>query len=337
MLQPVVSVIVLNYNGLQDNYLPLCLDSLIHQTYPAVQIIVVDNASKDHSLEYIASHYPKIEVLRNPENYGFCLGNNLGYQFANGDYILFANNDTIFAPDCFEKLVRAAKTSIDIGAVSPKLVRPLTDCRIGRILDSAGLTMRRDFTLIDRGIGKIDLGQFDTPVYLFGVCGAAAFFTREAIEAARHVEGDVWDIDFEYYFEDGDLAWRLQNLGFRCLYCPEAIVEHYRGGSAASTFFNKSLPFKVHTIKNRYLMMVKNITAGLFWRHLPFILAREILIWGYLILHPDLFVKVFEALRVTIPSAYSKRKRLRPVGSRKVIMNTYEFKANNDDTGHTYS
>jgi GT2 family glycosyltransferase len=112
-----------------------------------VQIIVVDNASMDNSLEYIASRYPNIEVLRNRENYGFCLGNNLGYQLAKGAYIIFANNDAIFAHDCVEKLVNAAQTSRKIGAVSPKLVRPLTEeNNSGRQIDSAGLTMRKDFT-----------------------------------------------------------------------------------------------------------------------------------------------------------------------------------------------
>ena len=310
MVQAVVSVIVLNYNGMKDNYLPQCLDSLIHQSYPAVQIIVVDNASTDNSLDCIASNYPTIEVLKNSENLGFCLGNNLGYQLARGDYILFANNDTIFDSDCLAKLVEAAQKSAEIGSVSPKLVRPLADYQQIRLIDSTGLTMRKDFTLIDRGIDMMDLGQFDTPVYLFGVCGAAAFYTREALEATRKLEGAIWDIDFEYYYEDGDLAWRVQNLGYRCVYCPEAVVEHFRGGSAASRFFKKSKRFKVHTIKNRYLMMIKNIKCNLFWRYLLYILAREILIWGYLIIHPGLMIAVLKALRGTVSSAYSKRVRM---------------------------
>jgi hypothetical protein len=132
--------------------------------------------------------------------------------------------------------------------------------------------------------------------------------------AIWHGDFNIWDPDASFVLMQGTSSGALQHLNL---------------------FINIS--FKVHTIKDRYLMMVKNITADLFWPHLPFIAVREILIWGYLILHPKLMIEVVKALRVTLPTAYSKRKRMHRLGSRRIIMNTFEFKATDDDTGPAYT
>lgn len=297
-----VSVIILNYNGMNHRYLPSCLESLMCQTYSATQLIVVDNASKDDSAAFVAAHYPQVKWVQNRENLGFCTGNNEGYRYAKGEYVLFANNDTYFHPNCLERLVAAVQSWPMVGMVAPKLVRPFSN-----LLDSAGLQLRADFTLQDRGFSEPDYGQFEQPVLLFAPCGAAAFYRREVLEMLRQRDGMVWDENFFAYYEDGDLAWRAQNLGWQCLYCPTAVVEHHRGGSSPATFFNKPPLFQMHTLKNRYLMLVKNASTRLIVRKLFHLLWREATVWGYLCLHPRLLVQLVRVLHCTLPIALRQR------------------------------
>lgn len=306
----IVSVIVLNFNGLEKNFLPQCLHSLENQTYQFLEVIVVDNASTDGSLEYIKKEFPNVALIKNDTNLGFCRGNNKGYHVSIGSFVLFANNDTVFAPDSIDLLVKAAYIAPDIGMVSAKLLRPFHEnAKTKRYVDSAGLILRRDFTLRDRGYSLVDEGQYNQYAYLFAPCGAAAFYRRSALEAIT-TNGQLWDESFFAYYEDGDLAWRLQNIGWRCIYVPTAIVEHYRGGSSPSTFFRKSRAFKVHTIKNRYIMVIKNARFSLIIRNLGWLIRQEILIWGYLLLHPALLFALAKSMNRAIPQALKYRKHL---------------------------
>lgn len=307
-----VDVIILNYNGMVNHYLPACLGSLAHQTYSPIQVIVVDNASTDDSVSFIREQYPNIQLKVSGENLGFCRGNNLGFQFAEGEYVLFANNDTVFHEKSIEYLVRASKLNSHIGMVAPKLIRPYLDINSLYTLDSTGLQLKKDITLRDRGFDEVDSGRFDDPCLLFAPCGAAAFFRRDVLNSVCHDDGTLWDEDFFAYYEDGDLAWRIHNKGWVCLYYPLAVVEHHRGGSSPASFFDKPTAFKVHTIKNRYLMMLKNMSLKMFMQHIPHLLVRELLIWGYIIIHPRLGFAVIQALRDTYTSALLKRKSIQP-------------------------
>jgi GT2 family glycosyltransferase len=302
-----VSVIILNYNGVRTGHLRRCLHSLARQTYPALEVIVVDNASTDDSAACLRQECPWATLITAPVNLGFCRGNNVGYRAATGDYILFANNDTAFEPDSIGRMVEGMQRLPSIGMLTGKLLRPLSAPAQLRRIDSAGLMLQRDFTLRDRGFEEYDEQQFDQACYVFGPCGAAAFFRAAALREV--IEGDcLWDEDFEAYYEDGDLAWRLHLRGWLCLYYPEAVVTHYRGGTAAYRFSAKTNYYKAHTINNRYLMLVKNATLSQLIRYGPFILGREALIWGYLALHPRLMAKVVRAMSATFKSSLRKRR-----------------------------
>jgi GT2 family glycosyltransferase len=308
-----VSVIIVNFNGLNNDFLPSCLHSLTQQNYPSLQIIVVDNASSDGSADYVANHFPNIILVKNPENVGFCRGNNIGFAYATGKYVMFVNNDTVLAKDCIGKLCYAIELKPDIGMVAPKLIRPSINDKVPPLLDSAGLLLQKNLLLRDRGFGEFDFGQYEEAAYLFAPCGAAAFFRKDVLEAvSRQCNGELWDEDFVAYYEDGDLAWRVRHKGWKCLYFPQAIVIHYRGGSSASAFFDKPFAFKVHTIKNRYLMLLKNASLWLIITQVLHLLRQEILIWGYLCLHPRLFIVIVRTLVDTLPGAFKKRKLIKP-------------------------
>ncbi|MBK8905695.1 MAG: glycosyltransferase family 2 protein [Anaerolineaceae bacterium] len=304
------SVIVLNYNGMHNHYLARCIESLSEQTYSHLEIIVVDNASNDDSIKYLQQNFPNIKLVELEKNFGFCGGNNEGYLVSTGNFVMFANNDTVFSSDSIELLVKAAQTAPDIGMASAKLLRPFLDnTQTKRRIDSAGLMLQKDFTLRDRGYFLEDEGQYDEYAYLFAPCGAAAFYRRSALETVAG-NGKVWDEDFFAYYEDGDLGWRLQNKGWRCVYVPTAVVEHHRGGSSPSAFFKKPMVFKVHTLKNRYLMLIKNASLSLVLKNLWWFIRQEILIWGYLLLHPKLLFALTKALQKTVPRALRQRRQM---------------------------
>lgn len=305
----VVSVIILNYNGVANDHLPDCLASLAAQSHPALQIIVVDNASSDNSVDFIQSHYPHITLIQNQTNLGFCRGNNVGFAQATGEFLFFLNNDTLVQPDCIGQLLQAAAQYPQAGLFSPKLQRPLpphSPPSAAPLIDSAGLLLRRDLTLRDRGFSTPDQGQFQQPAFLFAVCGAALFI-RSSLAHALAVDGRLWDEAFFAYYEDGDLSWRAQNAGWRCLYWPTAVVIHKRGGASPASFFQKPAIYQLHTIKNRYLMLLKNGSWRLLWPQLPYILLRELLIWGYLALHPRRLWATLQALRPLVGLAWRQR------------------------------
>jgi GT2 family glycosyltransferase len=326
-VRPLVSIIILNYNGLAHSHLPDCLASLHCQTYAALEIIVVDNASPDDSTRFVEAHYPQVHLIKNGQNTGFCMGNNTGYAQATGRFIFFLNNDTLVMPDCIEQLVAAAQRHPQAGVLSPKLVRPLPTPTSPQQIDSAGLLLRSDLTLRDRGFSANDEKQFNQPAFLFAACGAALFIRRETAEAVQ-VNGRLWDETFVAYYEDGELCWRVQNRGWRCLYFPTAVVVHKRGGASPASFFQKPPHFQVHTIKNRYLMIIKNSPWRLLVRQLPFLLVRDLLIWGYLILHPPVLLNTIRALSQTVPHAWQQRAKTPP---RTTATELFTIQPNLDD------
>ena len=103
-MKPVVSIIIVNWNGL--DHLPNCLDSITAQTFRDFEVVLVDNGSEDGSLSFVREHYPWVKVIPLPENTGFASGNNHGFENSQGDYIVTLNNDTRVEPNWLEILVK---------------------------------------------------------------------------------------------------------------------------------------------------------------------------------------------------------------------------------------
>ena len=118
---PFVSLITVNYNG--AHYLEICLPALRAQDYPAAsfEVIVVDNASSDSSLELLRTRFPWVRVIQNRANLGFAEGNNAGFRQARGEYLVLVNNDTAPSPDWLSQLVRAAEEHPEAGLVTGHL------------------------------------------------------------------------------------------------------------------------------------------------------------------------------------------------------------------------
>jgi GT2 family glycosyltransferase len=254
-----VSLVIVNWNGLA--FLPTCLDSL-SACGTAVEIIVVDNGSTDGSLEYLRQR-PEIVLIANKTNTGYAPANNAGIDRATGEFVLLLNNDTRVAPGFLEPLLRAMDTYTDAGACQCKMLSYDPPYRI----DAYGSYLLRSGFLYHVRYGRPDPPP-EAPFEIFAAKGAAML-----IRAAVVREVGAFDPDFFAYLEDSDLSWRIWLGGWRVLCVPDSVVYH-RGGATASRLPNAFVTF--HSFKNRWCMLLKNLSAWAAWRILPVHLALNL-------------------------------------------------------------
>jgi GT2 family glycosyltransferase len=256
---PLVSVVIVNYNG--KKFLSECIESLYAQSYPDFEILVVDNASVDGSIEFLTSGFPAVRIIRNPANLGFAGGMNAGILDARGPFILALNNDTRMDRDCIKRLVDVMVHDHSIGMCAAKLL--FYDQRI----NSTGICISRSGAAWDRGMFEADTGQFDTSEEVFGPSAAAALYRREMFD-----DIGLFDKDFFLYMEDVDIAFRGQLAGWKCIYIPEAVVYHYHGGTAG---FQSDLTV-YYGNRNILWIPFKNYPLSLLLSSLPWIIGRTI-------------------------------------------------------------
>jgi GT2 family glycosyltransferase len=315
-----VSVVIVNWN--HGRFLPDCLDALLAQDYPAFKVLVVDNGSSDGSPEWVAGRYSQaatVDLVRFPENRGFCFALNQGIERTNGAFVLSLNPDVTVRPGFLSALVGAIQQASPkgprsvagmaaAGMAAPKLLRADNPAR----LDSTGLFVDRRRRPYDRGQGQIDTGQYDHCPYVFGACGAAALYRRTMLEDVAS-DGEYMDESFFAYYEDADLAWRAQLRGWRCVFAAQAVATHMRG---AGDMLRKRghAPKQRHgprlALRNRYLMTLKNDSWHHFLADSPPILAAELPRLAYAALTmPTVLLGLVDLVR-TWPTAARKRRQI---------------------------
>ncbi|MDO8602533.1 MAG: glycosyltransferase family 2 protein [Candidatus Omnitrophota bacterium] len=279
-----ISVIIVNYN--RKDLLRQCLDSLRSQSFKDIEIIVVDNASKDGSLDMLKDVYPEVKLIQNTDNLLFCRAQNQGVEASTGDFILCLNNDVILDRDYLKEMVFSAGLEDRIGMISGKILRTG-----GKVIDSTGLFLGRNRKAVERGYGEIDNGRYDKPEFVFGVSGSCAFLRKGMLLDLKDENG-YFDERFGMYYEDLDLCWRAQKKAWKAYYNPNALAYHMRGGTAAGSnrktwpvFHYIGRDLKKRYIVNRYRCIRKNDSFLGFLINLPFILFYEIKMYGYLALY----------------------------------------------------
>lgn len=241
---PVASVIVLNYNGL--GHLGPCLAALAAQDFEErFEVILVDNASGDGSVEWVRTHHPWVRVVEVGANLGFAGGNNAGIDAARGEFLITLNNDTRATPGWLRAMVAAARSRPDAGAVAGKLVF----MNAPGVIQNAGSLLLSDGSGADRGFHEPDTGQYERMEEVFGACGASMLLRRAALDDVGR-----FDDRFFMYYEDTDLNWRLRLRGWKVVYQPEAVVLHVHAGSSGEW----SPMFTFHVDRNRLFMLIKN-------------------------------------------------------------------------------
>jgi GT2 family glycosyltransferase len=247
-LKPIVSIIIVNWNGLV--HLPDCLDSLTAQTFRDFEVILVDNGSADGSVDFVRQRYPSVHLLPLAKNTGFATGNNRGFDQARGRYIVTLNNDTSAAPDWLEILVRVADAYPRAGMVGCRIC----SFRDPDIIDSLGMGICRDGMTRGRLRNKhwsaLRLGEVEEILF---PSACAALYRREVIEKTG-----FFDDDFFAYAEDSDLGLRVRLAGWEAVVATQAVVYHKYSQSSGSLS-----PFKVYLVeRNHYWVAVKNFPVG---------------------------------------------------------------------------
>ena len=296
-----VSAAVINYNGEAD--LPRCLDSVLAQTHP-VELWVYDNASTDGSAELAGSRYPAVSLVRSPRNDGYAGAGNRAIRESKGEYVLLLNPDVVLTPTFVERLVAAAEADPGIGSLTGKLLRfpeGPDDCRI----DSTGHVLYRNRWVTNRGTGEPDRGQYEAPGEVFGVSGAAAFYRRAMLEDIR-VGDEYLAASFFVYLEDVDLDWRARLRGWKAHYVPAAVAYHARGHKGRATFRDPRV--LRHSLKNHFLMLIRNDTLGDLARALPSVLLFELIrALDYGRTHPATWLGYWDVLRL-LPRTLRERR-----------------------------
>jgi GT2 family glycosyltransferase len=217
---PSVSVVVVNYNGRE--YLERCLSSLRDQSYPAdeVEIILIDNASADGSVEYVRSAFPEVQVVVNDSNTGFAPAVNQGARLANGTYLALINNDAEADASWLRAAVHELESEPSIACVASKILR-----EDRRTVDFAGGQLAFYGHGFARGVYGVDVDDGRNRDTLFASGGAMVVRTETFLEVGG------FDDTYFAFFEDVDFGWRLNILGHRVRFVPGSRVYHRHHGT----------------------------------------------------------------------------------------------------------
>jgi len=293
-----VAVNIVTFNSAND--IGACLESLRSQRFKDFAIHILDNASVDGTLKTIEP-FDVEYVLRSPVNTGFCKAHNdLARRFTS-EYVLFLNPDTIEAPSFIEELVRALDGRPDAASASGKLLR-----MDGKTIDSTGIIMLREQRHLDRGADQPDSGQFDKPEDIFGPSGAAAMYRRAALDDVA-IDGRYFDEDFFAYREDADLAWRCRLFGWNSIYVPAAVARHRRRVTPER---RSQLPkvINYHSVKNRFLLRINNMTWRLYRRDFWPITRRDLAVIGFILLREWSSIPALCYILRRLPTLLQKRR-----------------------------
>jgi GT2 family glycosyltransferase len=304
-----VSITIVTYNS--GRFIKRCLESVLAQKYYRKEIIVIDNASSDGTIDILEQFEDRCTIVYNDENIGFAAAQNQAIGIAQGDWILTLNPDVLLLPNFLQALVDAGQMHKRIGVVCGKLLTILAnfDLPDKPLVDSTGIYFTPMLRHLDRGSQEVDNGHYLNYEYVFGATAAAALYRREMIDDIS-VHGEFFDPDFFVYREDADVAWRAQLLGWRCIYTPHARGYHVRNVLPGK---RRALPpaINMHSVKNRFLMRIKNMTPDLYRRNWLSITVRDLVVLACCLLREHSSLKGFW---------YVARNWRRVIEKRRVIM-----------------
>ena len=241
-----LSIITVNYNGLNDTC--ALIDSIPFNE--DMEVIVVDNGSRENEASKLQTRYPYIKTIRSDQNLGFAGGNNLGIKSSKGKYLYLINNDTVCKDFNPEALINRLKVSPKIGMVSPK-IRFAWD---NNPIQFAGYTPLSTITVRNRaiGFGEEDKGQYDTPHQTPYAHGAAMMLKREVVNKV----GFMPECYFLYY-EELDWSMMINRAGYEIWYDPASTIYHKESQSTG-----QNSPLRTYYItRNRLLLVKRNYTG----------------------------------------------------------------------------
>ena len=241
-----ISIITINFNGLSDT-------CALMETIPFndnLEVIVVDNASKNQEADTISKRFPQVKVIKSEKNLGFAGGNNLGIRAAKGKYIFLINNDTIFKNFNIQALIKKLESSPKIAIVCPKIRFAWGSHPI----QYAGYTPLSKITVRNQaiGFGEEDHGQYDTAHPTPYAHGAAMLIKREALEKVG-----LMSECFFLYYEELDWSMMFTRAGYEIWYDPACTVYHKESQATG-----QNSPLRTYYIVRNRLLLVKRNWNG---------------------------------------------------------------------------
>jgi len=268
---PQVSVVIVNLNG--KKWLEKAVPSVLHSSYPKIEVIVVDNGSTDGSVEFLRRDYPVVRAVTLDRNIGWSPANNEGVRAAHGQIIVCLSNDMIVDRQWLKEIVKLMSLNSKIGVVQ---------CNSFSMWDSVSFDSCMNY--LDRFGYSYGYVPQSRPQEVFFAEGMAFAFRREVIEKIGLLD--------DYYFmeyDDMDFSWRARLAGYSVYFLPSAIVYHARGGTVGRTYFQRVRNVELYT-RNHLVTLIKNYEMKNLLKVLPAVLAIELGKILYLMLKRNLTV-----------------------------------------------
>lgn len=251
MKEPLVYIIILNWNGHKDTV--ECIESLQRIEYKNYKIVIVDNGSTDNSASVLKTKFPDTSLIVNKKNLGFSGGCNVGIKYAlrkKADYILFLNNDTFVDKNFLSNLVETAESKNKVGIISPKIYyadKPNMIFSMGGFKNYKG-----SYPFIDYETKKIDTGQYENIEERDCVTGCCILIDKNIFK-----EVGMFDDEYFLYVEDMDFSIRVKNAGYKIFVCQKSKIWHKVSGSSGG----EGNPVKeYYNNRNLILFARKNLT-----------------------------------------------------------------------------
>ncbi|MFH0731794.1 MAG: glycosyltransferase family 2 protein [Candidatus Omnitrophota bacterium] len=249
-MQPKVFIIILNWNNKEDTR--ECILSLRGIDYENYNIVVVDNASTDNSVQFLKANFPDTDMLINSENLGYAGGNNVGIRYAlkeKCDFILLLNNDVVVSRDFLKILVNTAAPTENIGIAGPLIYYHKT-----QKINFAGVFFsKKSYEPVIRGYRNDDAGEFNNAIvdYVSGACILIKSFLFEYI--------GLLDEDYFILWEESDFCLRAKKKGYKSLFISNSFIWH----KESVTFGNNDSPrYLYYSLRNKLLFLKKNVPAS---------------------------------------------------------------------------
>ena len=286
------TAIIVNWND--KNVIGECIESLLNQDQPDIEIIVSDNGSEDGSTNFIRDQFPSVQIISNNENIGFGSAVNRGFSVAKGDYLIFLNSDLVLDSKCIGQLVAFLDSDSNIGGAIPKILyhdHHDTINSLGVLINYTGIAYPNL------------LGEKD-PLYtetFESACGGIFMLRRDVYAAIGGFDEDLF-----LYHEDHDLSWRIRLAGWKLKVIPSATMYHHYS-------FNKGIKKFYSSEKNRLYLLLKNLELKTLVLICPALILIELSQWVHAAINRWFFLKIksyFELLSL-LPRILLKRRELK--------------------------
>jgi GT2 family glycosyltransferase len=315
-----VLVSIVSFNG--KEFLQRCLDGVLSQTYGPIEVCLLDNASEDGTADFVAKTFPTIKLIRSRSNLGFGGGHNIIIHQSSSTFVLVLNQDAFLSPTFVAELVNVVRDGPDVGIAGGKLysLRAIaSDAKAPEIIDMTWLDLEKTRRQVCYAHSQPDRGQAALPTLAFAIDGAATLLRRAMLDEIQ-IDGEFYDEDFFAGKEDLDISWRAQLCGWKCLYIPSAIGHHIRTFTPNDRRAHISAALRIGSVRNRYLLILKNDLVKHFVRHFPHIVLYDLKILAYALLYERSSLAGYKQALRLIPRALRKR---RAIMARKRVDDAY--------------